>query len=394
MAENPDKFLALTNSSKIPLVTQYIARRAVDGDQLEKLVALIGKGGTNTDHLLTGMLAGMEGRTDLKIPQNWNTVSAQLQKSNSKTKTLTQEISSLFGDTEATQRAFALLKNKNTPIDQRKKALQTLTAQQRKELQAELPKLLQEPAMRQDAIKSIAAFDNEALGKLLIDNFSKFSPEEKLVAMQTLSSRQRYGGMLTKEIKEKRIAKSEVPAGVARQLLRVVGSGFIEVWGPIEQVASDEAAYKKYRAIITPTSLSSADLKAGKKIFQNTCGSCHKMFGEGSVIGPDLTGSNRADTEYILLNVLEPSAEIQDDYKMVVINTRDGRTYSGNVINENQRQLTLRVVGQDPVIINKSTIQSKDVTPVSLMPPGLFSNLTEKEIVDLMAYLKTSKRVD
>jgi putative heme-binding domain-containing protein len=91
---------------------------------------------------------------------------------------------------------------------------------------------------------------------------------------------------------------------------------------------------------------------------------------------------------------LEPSAEIQDDYKMVVINTRDGRTYSGNVINENQRQLTLRVVGQDPVIINKSTIQSKDVTPVSLMPPGLFSNLTEKEIIDLMAYLKTSKRVD
>lgn len=394
MAENPDKFLALTNSSKIPLVTQYIARRAVDGDQLEKLVALIGKGGTNTDNLLTGMLAGMEGRTDLKIPQNWNTVSAQLQKSNTKTKTLTQEISSLFGDTEATQRAFALLKDKNKPIDQRKKALQTLTAQQRKELQAEIPKLLQEPAMKKDAIKSIAAFDNEALGKLLIDNFSKFNPEEKLAAMQTLSSRQRYGGMLTKEIKEKRIAKSEVPAGVARQLLRVVGSGFIEVWGPIEQVASDEAAYKKYRAMVTTTSLSTADLKAGKKIFQNTCGSCHKMFGEGSIIGPDLTGSNRADTEYILLNVLEPSAEIQDDYKMVVINTRDGRTYSGNVINENQRQLTLRVVGQDPVIINKSTIQSKDVTPVSLMPPGLFSNLTEKEIVDLMAYLKTSKRVD
>jgi putative heme-binding domain-containing protein len=375
-------------------VTQYIARRAVDEDELEKLVALIGKGGTNTEYLLTGMLAGMEGRNDLKIPQNWKTVSQKLQQSNGKSKLLAQEISGLFGDTEATQRAFALLKNKNAPLDQRKKALQTLTAQQQKDLQTELPKLLQEQEMKLEAIKSIAAFDNEALGRLLIDNYSKFNQEEKLAAMQTLSSRQRYGGMLTKEIKEKRIAKSEVPAGVARQLLRVVGSGFIEVWGPIEQVASDEAAYKKYREMITTTALSSADLKSGKKIFQNTCGTCHKMFGEGSVIGPDLTGSNRSDTEYILLNVLEPSAEIQEDYRMVVINTRDGRTYSGNVINENQRQLTLRVVGQEPVIINKSTIQSKDVTPVSLMPPGLFSNLTEKEIIDLMAYLKTSKRVD
>uniref|UniRef100_UPI00359352E4 hypothetical protein n=1 Tax=Aquiflexum sp. TaxID=1872584 RepID=UPI00359352E4 len=100
------------------------------------------------------------------------------------------------------------------------------------------------------------------------------------------------------------------------------------------------------------------------------------------------------DVEYILLNVIEPSAEIQDDYRMVVINTRDGRTYSGNVIGENQRQITLRVVGQEPVIINKSSIQSKEVTEVSMMPPGLFENLTEKEIVDLMGYLKTNKRVD
>ena len=111
-------------------------------------------------------------------------------------------------------------------------------------------------------------------------------------------------------------------------------------------------------------------------------------------MGPDLTGSNRSDVEYILLNVIEPSAEIQDDYKMVVINTRDGRTYSGNSIGENQRQITLRVVGQEPIIINKSSIQSKDVTEVSMMPPGLFENLTEKEIVDLMGYLRTMKRED
>ncbi len=394
IAENPTKFLELSKFSKIPLITEYIARRAVDENELEKLVALLEKGGANSEQLMTGMLSGMEGRTDLTIPKNWKSVSDKLQKSSENSKTLALEISSLFGDTEAAQRAFDLLKNKNSPLEQRKKALQTLTAQQRGELRAELPKLLQEPNMKQEAIKSIAAFDDDALGKLLIANYSKFNPEEKRAAMQTLSSRSRYGGMLTKEIKEKRIPKNEVPASVARQLLRVVGSGFIEVWGPIEQVASDEAAYKKYRAMITPNSLSQANLKEGKKVFQNTCASCHKMFGEGSVIGPDLTGSNRTDTEYILLNVLEPSAEIQDDYKMVVINTRDGRTYSGNVINENQRQLTLRVVGQDPVIINKSTIQSKEVTPVSLMPPGLFANLSEKEIVDLMAYLKTNKRID
>jgi putative heme-binding domain-containing protein len=132
----------------------------------------------------------------------------------------------------------------------------------------------------------------------------------------------------------------------------------------------------------------------GKTVFSKSCGSCHKMYGEGGIIGPDLTGSNRTDPEYILMNVLEPSAEIQDDYKMVVINTRDGRTYSGNIISENERQLTLRIVGQDQLIINKSGILSKEVTDVSMMPSGLFENLSKDEIVNLMAYLKINKKLN
>jgi putative heme-binding domain-containing protein len=78
---------------------------------------------------------------------------------------------------------------------------------------------------------------------------------------------------------------------------------------------------------------------------------------------------------------------------MVVINTRDGRTYTGNVIAEDQRQITLRVVGQDPVQINKSSIQSKEVTAVSMMPPGLFQNLTDQAVIDLVSYLRSTTPV-
>ncbi len=78
---------------------------------------------------------------------------------------------------------------------------------------------------------------------------------------------------------------------------------------------------------------------------------------------------------------------------MVVVTTRDGRTYSGNVIAENERQITLRVVGQDAVVINKSTIQSREVTPVSMMPPGLLQTLTDAEVADLVSYLRSPKDV-
>jgi putative heme-binding domain-containing protein len=86
--------------------------------------------------------------------------------------------------------------------------------------------------------------------------------------------------------------------------------------------------------------------------------------------------------------VLNPSGEIQDDYRMVEVTTRDGRTYSGNVVSENDRQLTLRVVGQDAVVLNKSSIQSREVAAVSMMPQGLFETLSDQEVVDLVGYLR------
>ena len=132
----------------------------------------------------------------------------------------------------------------------------------------------------------------------------------------------------------------------------------------------------------------SANFKKGQVLFQRTCGSCHKLNGEGVNIGPDLTGSNRPNLDYLLFNVLNPSGEIQDAYKLVVITTRDGRTYSGNVISENERQIKFRVVGQESLVINKSSIQSREVTPVSMMPQGLFETLSDTEIVDLVAYLR------
>jgi putative heme-binding domain-containing protein len=251
--------------------------------------------------------------------------------------------------------------------------------------------LLATSALRFDAIRAIASYDQEPLGKLLLEKYSTFNQKEKAEAIQTLSSRPKYGWLLTQAISKKTIAKNEVPTYVARQLRRVVGSGFVEVWGPIDHVTFDEKAYTKYRKLLTDQAVSAASPVNGKLIFTNTCGPCHKMYGEGGIMGPDLTGSNRGNLDYLLGNILDPSGEIQDDYKMVVVTTRDGRTYVGNVAKETDRQLTLRIVGQDAVILNKSDIQTREVTPTSMMPSGLLEALSDKEIKDLVAFMRTTK---
>ncbi len=392
VAGEPAKALNLSVVSKIPMVSQFLARRLVDADLTDKLVATLGTTPAK-QNLLEGMRDALDGRYDMVPPANWKSVYTKLRTSPGPSATIAEEINQHFGDTEAAKKQLATLEDRAASTLLRASALQNLSVRQRPELVKELPALLNEPELRQDAIRALASYDNEALGKLVLERYPTFTPAEKAEAIQTLASRPRYGWLLTQALAKGTLPKKDVPSYAARQLRRVVGSGFVEVWGPIDHVSFDEKAYTKYRALLTENTVATADVRHGKQVFTTTCGPCHTLYGEGGTIGPDITGSNRANLDYLLGNILDPSGEIQDDYKMVVITTRDGRTYVGNVAKETERQLTLRVVGQDAVPINKSDIQSREVTPASMMPTGLFESLSDKEVVNLIGYLRTREAV-
>jgi putative membrane-bound dehydrogenase-like protein len=392
VAREPTKALNLSIQSKIPMVSQFIARRLVDANLTDKLIATVGNFPAKQS-LLEGMRDALDGRYNMLPPANWKGVYTKLRGKPGPSATIAEELNQHFGDTEAAKKQLIALKDKATPLAQRTSALQMLSLRQRPELVTELPALINQSDLRQDAIRAIASYDNDALGKLVMERYPTLNATEKAEAIQTLASRPKYGWLLTQALAKGTIPKKDVPAYVARQLRRVVGSGFVEVWGPIDHVAFDDKAYTKYRALLTEKSIATADAHRGKQVFTTTCGPCHQLYGEGGTIGPDITGSNRANLDYLLGNILDPSGEIQDDYKMVVVTTRDGRTYVGNVTKETERQLTLRVVGQNAVVVNKSDIQSREVTPSSMMPTGLFETLSDKEIVDLVGYLRTREAV-
>ncbi len=267
-----------------------------------------------------------------------------------------------------------------------------LAAQRRPQLAAALPAALDDERVRIDAIRAVAAFDDESLGKLLIARYPSAPAAERVEIVQALASRRQYARLLTTALSSGVIERRDVPVHIARQLVRLVGAGFTDVWGPVETTADEEHAYARYRALLTDGALGAASAQQGRAIFQRTCGACHRMYGEGGTVGPDITGSNRTSLDYLLFNVLTPNADVQDAYKMVVVTTRDGRTFSGTLLSETDRQFTLRIAGSDPVTLNKADIQSRDTTDTSLMPPGLFDALSEREVIDLVAYLKTADR--
>ncbi len=394
VASNPQKAVALAKVSELPMLSNHIARRLVDADEME----VVAKASANDMPLqadfLNGILSGLEGRSDIKEPAAWEAAYKQLQ-SNAKLSPIALQIAQQFGSASAAKELLAVAVNEQAAADKRKEAITSLAGNQRKELESVLPTLMNQAPVRQEAIRAISAFDNEDLGDLLLKKYNSFNLAEKQEAIQTLASRPSYGWGLAVALKDKKIARKDIPPYIALQLKRVVGNGFVEIWGPIDEVDTDiQADFAKYQRLLHDKAVAAANPSNGRFVFQRTCWSCHKMYEDGGNLGPDLTGSNRANIGYLLSNILDPSGEIQDDYKMVVLTTQDGRTISGNITAESERQLTLRTINQDALVLNKSDIQTREQTEKSIMPEGLLNTLTEEEVLDLMAYMRTVEQVE
>lgn len=307
------------------MVTNHISRRLVDADLLEELTTSLESSTGNKLDLLKGMLDGMEGRVDIKEPSNWAKTDSQL-KSDKQLAAISLSIAQYYGNATAAIEMLALLKNDQANVEELKNTINSLASRQQKELVKELPRLLENEELRIEVIRAIASYELWGLGDLLIEKYDSFSSLEKQEVIQTMSSRPDYGSTLADAIRDELIPRKDIPAYIAIQLRRVVGNGFVEIWGPIDQLSGNKKAdYQKYQRLITDKAIANASAQKGKGIFQRTCAACHKMYGEGGDIGPDLTSSNRSNTAYLLGNIIEPSGVIQDDYKLVVVTTRDGR---------------------------------------------------------------------
>ena len=116
------------------------------------------------------------------------------------------------------------------------------------------------------------------------------------------------------------------------------------------------------------------------------------MYGEGGKIGPELTGSNRADAEYLLLNVIDPNYDVPEGYRLVTITSKSGQVFAGNVSEEDDSKIVLAMVGQKSVIA-KADVKSRTTAKISLMPEGLLLTLKDNEFLDLIQYLRTEKQV-
>jgi len=348
--------------------------------------------------LLKGMGEGLKGRKQVTMPQAWPKVYGKLARSkNAEVRRRATELALAFGDPAALRRLKQRILNREVPGPERKEALQLLTERRVADLAPSLHTLLADPVMRAAALRGLARYKHADTPARIIAIYERLTAAEKEDAVATLAARAGYALELLTAVERGKVGRADISAFTARQIQNLgdkqLAARLKEVWGDVRgPSANKRALIAEFKKKLTPQVLAKANLSAGRLVYSQTCMKCHKLFGEGGAIGPDLTGSNRANLDYVLENALDPSAVIGRDYRLTNVVTLDGELISGIVVEETPSALTLQTQNER-VVVSKEDIDTRHQSAVSMMPEGQLEKLTPTQVRDLVAYLASPAQV-
>jgi putative heme-binding domain-containing protein len=403
VAEDPKRAIELALQTKIPLLRSYILRRASSSN--ETLPAVVAALGAAKDvelqrEILNQMMASFEGRVDIPMPESWkSTYDALLKSDQEDIRDKANQLAVLFGDQRVFPPMRSLLGDATQDISRRQQALAVLVKGQDKSSADVLlsDTVLGNAELQAAAVKALATLGNDKTPTELLKRFSKLPASVKGDAVSTLVSRPAWTKILLTSIGNGDVPSSELHAYHVRQILTFNDASLNELlkkhWGEIRESSADRkeqaAALKKE---LGQKVLAKANLGNGRRVFSKTCQNCHRLFGTGGEIGPDITGSNRGNIDYILENILDPSAVVGRDYQMTVLALNDGRVVQGLLKQETDSALTIQTIN-DKIIVPKSEIEERAVSSVSMMPERQLDTLTKDEVRDLIAYLASPSQV-
>lgn len=404
VAADTERALRLAQNSRIPLVERYIFRRAASEDAL--LGSLVGamtqatKAGAwnKVELILQEMNQAFEGRVDVPMPETWEAAYEQLLTSDSADiRRLADQLAVDFGDRRIFPRMRSLLADSKADLQERQQALQILVKGQDKEATQSLHKALATPKLQGPAIRALAALGNDDTASLLLERYPNLAEDARKDVINTLVTRPGYAMQLLDAIEDGRVAGTDLHAYQVRQLMEFDNEDLTarirDSWGEVRSTPADRLQrIETLKTLLTSDKMKTANAGRGRVVFDKTCASCHRLFGAGGEIGPDITGSNRANIDYVLENVVDPSAVLGKDYRMTLLQTDDGRVVSGLVKKETDSALTIQTLN-DLVIVAKDEILERQLSELSMMPEGLLDPLTEEEICDLVTYLGSPAQV-
>jgi putative heme-binding domain-containing protein len=253
-------------------------------------------------------------------------------------------------------------------------------------------------SVRRAALAALTRFNNLAIATRIIEGYTKLPTDQGVrpAAIATLLARKTWSLELLKAVEAGKIPKGDVTADNLERLRapndKAVAALLQKIYGQLTRPTSAEKE-KEIARIKQLVATAPGDARAGKQLFATRCAVCHTLFGEGAAVGPDLTSYDRTNLDFLLVSIVDPSAAIREEYTNFRVDTKDEETYVGLIKERNADSITLIDATQQKTLIPKRDINQEQGLALSIMPEGLLTDLTDAQLRDFFAYLRTPRAI-
>jgi putative heme-binding domain-containing protein len=308
-------------------------------------------------------------------------------------------LATAWNDAGAAEIVRKVLRNSDQTPQRRLQALDALIATAGPQVLDAVSQILSAPQsnsaeFRAAAISALGRIDDPQVAATVLENYSRLEAELQPKAIELLTQRTAWSRSLLDAIGRGQIPASALNINQVNKLLASRDEQLKQMvaakWGTVrsERNPQREQVISEIRSMLE---LTSGDAHQGQQVFNKLCGQCHKIYGEGQDVGPDITSNGRNSYEQLLSNVFDPSLVIGADYQARTVITDDGRVLSGLLVEDNERRIVLKSQGGKLEAIPRDQIEELQVSKLSLMPEGMENQLTPQELADLFAYLTLDK---
>ena len=349
--------------------------------------------------LATGIAKGLAGTAHHRTPPELATVVDDLMQA-PRANPQFLEISARLGSAVAKNKAQADCSSQQTPAARRIQLLgllaQTSPAWTRENLLPLVLNQMEPVAVRRAATELLAGLPESDWAPKLLENLATLPPEITGPGRRLLLSRASTArAFLSKldALPQTGAAPSREEAQALMELKDPQVTAWVEKkYGKLASVSGEKQARISYIDLMVGR-LPPGDPKRGKELFtKQQCASCHTLFGEGIKLGPDLTTADRGSRRALITHIVEPSGAIRPEFQAQVVETTDGKFFTGLIVENTPDSITLADVKNFRTKIPRSQVES--ITPAnnSLMPEKLLDGLTDEQLADFFAYLMATKK--
>ena len=223
---------------------------------------------------------------------------------------------------------------------------------------------------------------------------ARFAGDRQLreTALRVLAGREEWAQALVQAVEEWKVPAKHISPEIVSLLQAHKNAPLQEsvarLWRGIVGVLSPEAKLAEGVRLRSAVRAGSGDSVQGRVIFQERCASCHKLFGEGNAVGPELTGYERGSLDFWVDNIVYPSLEIREGYATYTARLQSGQVLSGMLDSQSAGEVVLRDLSGQKTRLRQSDLAGLEASPVSLMPEGILAGLSEAAVRHLFAYLQ------